>query len=676
MARSRKDLVYKADPKPYRELSDEKVVAMVRKADQIRELAESLESENAINYEAIDHFIALYKGTVDLGIPEGKRFVDFDARSGKAPDIIHRAMGMLMSPLNFHYVAPNKSIKSEDHAANIQRHLTGAYEWMRRKYQQQFDLQSLFWQLLVGKGYIQQTFLPNYWDKNVRRRKSEEKRGDGDDENMTFKKNQMYNVRIDGYKGFMGPPVFVEALDPRTVFPVMTAMGPRAWVKKYKVQRYEVEDAFADAGAPIQIVANEDGSISEVLRLEAGLELPESVPTTNSHEVVYYELIDDEFVHYVIENKVIHRFHHKGGIKIVPAYGLITGFKEFEMMAVSILYAVRHELPQFDFLRTLWANRAFIDVFPQLFAELEQGMDPLRNPTTGDAEVWDITPMTIKQVRGKITNAFKDAQAGVDYRALIEEMAADIDLSTISGLARGVGGAQQPGYAINQLSQAMRTIWKPVIESRQLQWSMLAEHYLWCLKHLVKEETTVFSEVTTERGIKSGEYLSIEPDDIQDFFQVIADLSPDLPIDTQGNMLTWAKMGMEGWATDEEVSREGFGKPDWKVRRAQAERDRMRRMMLPDAMADAVALGKVRLQGQVASDLGLDKLNAPFQQDLATMRQGAGGTPTGGGPGQNEAPPPQGATDPAGAAMQRQQGPGIQPTVGANPNQPAPASRR
>lgn len=679
MARKRKDLVYSdGGIGPYERPKDAHVLAEVKGiADKVRELQESIEAENSMATEQLAHFIDLYRGQVDLGVPMSKRFVDFDARSGKAPDVIHRAMGMLMAPLKAYYISPNRSLTSDDKAEHIQRHVMAVYDWLKRKQGLPFDLQALFWQLLGGKGYIQQTFLPNYWDKQVRGRKPEEKHGDDDDDAMKYEKDVMYNVRVDGYKGYMGPPFMVESLDPRTVWPIMTPSGPRAWVKKYKVQRYEAERAFERAGHPVRFVIDKDlGAIKDIITLTPGAEIPDETPTTNSHEVTYYEYIDKRWCFYIVEDKIIYSYEHKGGIKIAPFYGLVTGFKDFEMMAVSILYAVRNELPQYDFLRTLWANRAYIDVFPQLFAELGPGEEPLRNEGDGNPTQWEIEPMTIKQVRGKITNAFKDAQAGVDYRALVEEMAADIDLATISGLARGVGGAQQPGYAINQLSQAMRTIWKPLIESRQLGWSMLFEHYLWCLKHIVKEEVTVFAEVPNERGFKSGEYLSIEPDDVQDFFQILAELEPDLPIDAQGNMMTWMKAGADGWATDEEVSRHGFNKPDWKSRRRQIDRDIMRRLMRPAAVEAALTLGNIKLQQQVASDAGMDQLNAPFSQSLQSMRQSAGGTPTGNAPGANEQPPPQGSIDPAAAQQANRNGPGIQPTTGANPNNATPAARR
>ena len=673
MARKRTDLVYSPDRQPYTKKTDAFIKARVQTAESIMGLQQDLESEQALNTESMDHFISLYRQNTDLGIPEDKRFVSFDSRSAKAPDIIHRVMGMLMTPLRPHYIQPYNSVPAENKAAVIEKHLSGAYSHLRQKTGQPFDLQSLFWQLLVGKGFIQQTYLPNYWDKTVRRRRPDEALGDDDDDFIRGRKNGSYNARIDGMKGYMGPPFHIEALDPRIVFPLMTPRGPEAWLKKYVVQRFEAEKAFEDAGAPVRIKTDHNGAVSEIIRKRPGLELPESEMTGASSNVTYYEYIDDQMVYYVVGNEVAHSYNHGGGIIISPAYGLPTGFKEWELCAVSLLYAVRNEIPQFDFLRTLWANRAYIDVFPQLFAELDAGMDPLRD-SEGNPEKWEIEPMTIKQIRGRITNAFKDAQAGVDYRALIDEVSADIDLATIAGLARGVGGAQQPGYAINQLTQSMRTIWKPIVESRENQWAVLYENYLKTVKYRVKEEVTAFTELTTDSGHKSGEYLSIEPTDIEDFFQVRAELKPDLPIDTQGNMLTWAKMGTEGWATDEEVSREGFNKPNWKERRRQIDRDVMRRQMRPAAIEDAIILGRIKVQQQVAQSAGLDKLNAPFRQNLENMRA-TSGLPGG---GQTPADP---TMDPAGAQQENRNGAslgtgnGIAAVAGASQPSQTPAAR-
>lgn len=652
---------YRSDgPRPNYEV-ERTVKAAMKTADEIRGLQEELEVAHDESYQLIDHFIKLYTGKVDLGFPEDKRYVAFDARSSKAADIIHRVQGMLMAPLKPHYIPPAGRIQSQEGAGNIEKHVEAAYQWFKRMYGP-FDVQALFWQLLAGRSYIQQTYLPTYWDKDFYRKEDDESR-------------EAHQQRMQSYKGYMGPPYFVESLDPRIVYPVRRPWGVDAWVKKYEVQRFEAEMAFANAGKPIRIVDNRDGGVDvlEQTRGRPGQELPEQSGDTASKSVTYYEFIDEEFIYYLIEDRVQHVYRHDGGIKICPAGGLITGFKEFALATVSLLYPVRNEIPQLDFMRTLWVNRAYIDVFPQLFAELAGDEEPLRGPD-GEPEAWEIEPMTIKHVRGRITNAFKDTQSGFDYRAVLEMLAGDIDMATISSLARGIAGAQQPGYAINQLQQAMRTAWKPIIESREDQWSNLFEHYLWSLKHNVNEPMSVFAETRSSDGARTGEYLTIKPDTIQDFYQIMAELDPDLPIDKQGNMQVWMAAGEKGWATDEEVSREGFGKNNWRERDRQIKRDMLRRQFVGPAMEDAIKLARVRLENKVIEEMGLGDLNPVFNVNLEQLRQPQQEGPGTPGPGPAEPPPATAGAQPNGSGPLA--GAGIPPTEGANQARPFPGPRR
>lgn len=658
MARTRTSLKSPDGTSTYEPKSDRFLVSAVKTAGEILSLGEQLEVGQAINRESIDYFIDLYKGNVPLNLPADKMYVNFETRSSRAADVIHRVMGMLMTPLQAYYIQPFRSQANEEKQKVIQKYLMGAMEWSRRKYGV-FDIQGLFWQLLTGKGYIQQTWLPAYWDKTWRRQRKDEEDG-------------TYNQRIDGYKAHMGPPFFHESLDPRIVFPIPRPMGTTEWVKKYKVARYIAEDSFSRAGKPVKFSKNQDSGKWDVYdvdpRAKPGEELPEESATSATEDVVYHEYIDERFIYYVCDDRVIHRVDHKGGCRIYRADGLVTGFKEYELQAVSILFAVRNELPQYDFLRSLWVQRAYIDVFPQLFAELAAGEDPLRDGE-GNLESWKVEPMTVRQVRGRISNAFRDAQSGVDYRALMDNLIADIDTATLPAIARGIGGAQQPGYAINQLNQSMRTIFGPAIVSRELQFSNMYEDHLWALKHCVGEEVTVFSELTDGRGVRSGEYISIEPEDIQDFFHVRAVLKPALPIDEQGNMKTWADMGAAGWATDEEVSLYGFNNPQWKERRQQIEADLFRREARPAAMEDGIKLGKVRLEEKVAQSMGLDKLNPIFQQPLNAL--------AGPGTGQTQEPPglPAPAEEAAAAAQAAAGGTGMGPVAGENPGNPFPGPR-
>lgn len=675
---SKKPLTFKREPQKYEARGDGYILGQVRKAKvmaaSIRQLAEDLEGKHGRNTDTMQHMIDLFKGKVDLGIPDSKRYVGFDAKSAKPPDVIFRVMGMLISDLRSQYIAPPSTPNAQKDA--IEAHLNALPGWLFRKYQTRYDLESLFWQLLVGKSFIQQTYLPAYWDHEVLERR------DGEDD-------ADYNARVAGYKAYQGPPFMRASLDPRTVFPVLDLMqGPEAYIRNYRVQRYELDAAMARVGKQVVFGPHNTVTGVEDLRKPAGRQLPRESEDADS-VLEYFEYIDDVMCYYVVGDRVVHKYQHDGAIKIFPAYGLTTGFKEYADMAVGILWAVRNEMPQLDFVRTLWLQRAYLDVFPQLLAILNPE-DPAIMGEDDNPVQWDIEPGTIKQIRGQLVNALRDDASGVDFRAFVEMLAGDVDLATIPSLARGIAGAQQPGYSINQLSQSMRTLWRPIIEWRELQHSSMDEHYLLTVKHKVAEPVSVFAEVEEpETGRRTGEYNTLDPDDIDDYFRVQAILNPELPIDKQGKMLTYWKLHQEGAIPYEIFVREGLDKTNPVEMLRQTQRDAMRRAFLPKATEDAMALGRVELTNEILRERGLDRLNKVFSLDIQALKEArakqqapaeqatAGGdgdtgrTPTGGPPGTPGGGGPAVAPGTAGET-----GDGIPPTTGANPNNPTPGPRR
>jgi len=692
---SKKPLGGYVPQRKYETKTTDVILGRVRKANElastIRSIGDQLSGEQQQNTNTLDFLVNLIQGKHDLGIPASKRYVNFDAKSAKPADILFRVLGMLMAQPRPEYIHPDGSSKNEGLRDDIEGHLTQVYPWMWRKYKKRWDIQSLYWQLLAGRSYLQQSYLPFYWDKNVRSRTSGERISKDDDASTIAAKNGMYNDRVRGYKGYMGPPWCVESIDPRMMFPIETAMGNEGYVKIYRMQRLEINESFAKVGKFLEFDKNNKVLDIHDIGKPAGKALPvQSDSAEGNNSIDYYEYIDDAMVYYVVSNEVVHKYQHDGGIQVFPGYGLQTGFNEFNLAAVGILWAVRNELPQFDFMRTLWVQKAYLDVFPQLFAQLGTEDQPLRNEK-GDPESWNIEPMTVKQIRGQLVNALKDAESGMDFRAAVEMFAGDIDLATIPGLARGVAGAQQPGYAINQLSQSMRTLWKPVIESRELQFSGLYEHYLWGTKNIVRERTTVFGATEDpENGGKTGRYFALDPDKIEDFFRVEAHLDPELPIDTQGNMMTYAKLHQEGMVTWEDWVRDGLKKSNPTAYREQVELDMARRQWAPKAIEDSMALGRVELTNEILAERGLDKLNAIGNMDVMALKAarakqpapdgGGGGDPNAQipvdqGPGMPGTPGSGPAVAPSTAG---QTGSDIPPSVGvtgANPNNAAPGFR-
>ena len=661
-------------------------------ASQLQEGATNLQAEQQKQQDDIETLISIFTGSHDVGIPEEKRYVAFDAKSSKPSDVIFRVMGMLLAPPKCEYMSTGTKMPEQQKADEIERQLNFLYPALFKRTVVRWDIQSLFWQLLAGVGYIQQSFDAYYWDKNEMKRRPDEqvaaqKDGESDfDYAMRKKKvDEAYTDRVSAYKMYAGPPIVVESIDPRIIRPVMTPdKGVIAWVKRYRVTRHTFIEEMRKRGRNISFnrdgIPYRTGKRSAVGEMEgtAGIQYPTTAESFNTQSIDYYEYIDDEFIHYVVGDQVIDSYQHKGGIKIVPAYGLQTGMVEPHLASVGILWSTRNEIRQYDFYRTLWANKGFLEVFPQLLAILGEKDDPLRDED-GNVANFTIEPGTITQIRGTIVNPLKESASGTDFRALVQDTGAEIDTATIPGVARGQGGAQQPGYSINQLVQAMRTMWKQIIESRELQFSLLYEHYLWGLKHIVKQPVSVLTDNGEDgrTGRHVGKYVTLKPDDIDDYFTVIAHLKPDLPIDQQGQINLWFQLWKEGGATYEEFARNGKDITNPVYNQRQILRETMQKESMPKIIEDAQALARFRLPQAILRDGKFDKLNKTFSMDVQALqaaRQGAQNgmapadpmQPPGGMPPADPMQPPAPAAEPALS---------LPPTVGANPADSAPGPR-
>lgn len=647
-------------------------------ARQISELWDKASQEEGANQDSMQHIIDLFTGKHELGIPEDKRYVAFDAKSNKPADVIFRVMGMLMARITAQYISPSTDRKDNVRGDLIEQHINALYPGLFKRYLQRPDVQALFWQLLVGTSYIQQSYDPYYWDKNELSRKPHEKISKDDSSEESTEKDKDYNERVEAYRQFAGPPIVVESLDPRSVLPIRTkAKGIIGYVKKYRVTRYDFVEAMRDRGRSVKW---EDGKVS-VAPGVAGMEHAETADTSMAESMDYYEYIDDNCIYYVCDNEVIDEHEHKGAVKVFPGFALQTGFSESHLSSVGILWPVRNEITQLDFFRTLWANKAYLEIFPQLFAILDANEDPLREDGQAPT-VFDLEPGTVKQVRGKIENPMANAASGTDFRALIEMAAVEIDSATIPGIARGQAGAQQPGYAINQLAQSMRTLWRGIIESRELQWGAALEHYLWLIRYAIKQDTSVFAESDDDRrtGRRKGTYATIKPADVDDHFKVEVTLNPDLPIDEQGRINLWWMLYKEGGADWDEFVRKGKGQTNPIAQLRQIRKEAMEKEAMGQAMKDAMALGQVRLENRLLKEQGFTELNETFSLDVQKLKASRTAPQVPGmegmaGPAADGSVPPEMPMPAGPAADGSMGGTGIPPTAGMNPVDSAPGPR-
>lgn len=638
-------------------------------ASKINELWSKLDTEDRYRTDSIHHMISLFTGDHELGIPDSQRYVSYDMKSNKPADVIFRVMGMLLAELRCQYIGPSAMLEDRERADRIEAHLNALYPTLFLRNMERWDIHSLFWQLLTGKSYLKQMYLPNYWDKNELKRRPGEKPGKDEAVELSTSKDHEYNDRVAGYRELMGPPIMVESIDPRTIWPIRTkAKGIIGWVLKYRVTRYEFSDAFAERGKTATWTAEGKVLIREGV---AGMEYAETadVPLTESTD--YFEYIDDHMIYYVVGDTVVDSYEHNGGVRIFPGYALQTGLTESHLDSVGILWPVRNTLMQLDFNNTLWANKGYLEVFPALFAEVPDGVD-LLSDADGKPVDLDLTPGTIKQVRGRLHNAMADSASGTDFRALVEMLGQEVDLATISGLARGIAGAQQPGYSINQLTQAMRTLWKPIIESRELQLSAMYEHYLWMLANIIKEDSAVYAQIDDEARGGIGTYITIKKGDLDDYYRVKATLNPDLPIDIAGNIQLWFMLYEKGGATWDEFVRKGKNQNNPVSQLKQIRLEAMERETLPEAMKDGMALGRVRLENKILKEQGFTELNETMSLDVQKLKQARAGEMQQ-APGMVQPVGP--AADGSTVAPAADGSSGIAPTFGANPADSSPGPR-
>jgi len=218
----------------------------------------------------------------------------------------------------------------------------------------------------------------------------------------------------------------------------------------------------------------------------------------------------------------------------------------------------------------------------------------------------------------------------------------------------------------------MRTMWRDAIDSREMQWSGIIEHYLWCIRYIIKDSSSVYAEAVDDQhdGRKIGTYATVSPKDIDDHFRVEATLSPDLPTDRAGLIQVWWMLFEKGGATWDEFAREGKGIDSPQANLKQIRREAMAKEAMGKIMEDAIALGRIRAQNKIAEEGKFFDLNPTFSMDINVLKEARKATPAADGAMMQPAmPAADGATGADGS------GTGIPPTAGVNPADSAPGPR-
>ena len=130
--------------------------------------------------------------------------------------------------------------------------------------------------------------------------------------------------------------------------------------------------------------------------------------------------------------------------------------------------------------------------------------------------------------------------------------------------------------------------------------------------------------MTNRQGQSSRQYITLNPDDIDDIPRVQARHSADLPVDRQATAQVFWNLFKEGGLTWSDYVTEGLGRQDPENYRKQAERDIGRRQLFPAAMQAATALARVKLVNDLIKQRGLDQANVLLTADIESLLEGMG----------------------------------------------------
>ncbi len=167
----------------------------------------------------------------------------------------------------------------------------------------------------------------------------------------------------------------------------------------------------------------------------------------------------------------------------------------FRAVAEPALYSLRYYQPAIDSLLTGKMNWAFLSMYPLISFEpvSSNQMPGAIDLPTGDESTPPVgmrwRPGMAMQPPPGYKVVFQELpSSGKDVDQLIDIFRGLIDIAGIPSIFRGVGGARQAGYAINQLMAAANTQYKNMGQSLSHQFERASEFILWTVKHVIGEE--------------------------------------------------------------------------------------------------------------------------------------------------------------------------------------------
>ena len=341
-----------------------------------------------------------------------------------------------------------------------------------------------------GLGVVKLVYKPDHWS--------------GYPEQTDFEEDAAaFNEATDRFKKSAKFPFAWRDVDPLTFYPVLGEAGLEACVevseksKRLLTQRY---DLVEDESGKLVAAKGKMGPSGrrKALQMDGNAEVVEY--WDRSHFVV---LVDGHTV-----NTGEHGY---GRVPYFVAYGEQSASRDPKHAGMSAIYAIRWLVPLLDSLLTMKQNAAFLYAYPTPYIR-----SPLGTPFEGGE---DGRPQTVEWTPGKMIPLYPGEEPGfVQWRGSppdLDEMIAHvrqlIDRAGLASVMYGTGpGAGSSGYMVNQLMNAARVKYDPIVKNAEAMLERMAGFVLELVEKKIGEEVFVWAGT----GIEDG-WTGLSGDDIR-----------------------------------------------------------------------------------------------------------------------------------------------------------------
>jgi hypothetical protein len=276
---------------------------------------------------------------------------------------------------------------------------------------------------------------------------------------------------------------------------------------------------------------------------------PHGAPSNSYRERrTFIEHWDDTWVTYCLDDgTVLKQFKHGyGKPPYFPFYGLSNASADPGMEMESVVEHIVDMVKLYDNLLTMWQNWAYISAYPMAFLSgPESSQFPFMDaPPDGVAEGQKGPELEI--VPGKITllppgykaEWFVPPPIGQDVVRVSEVLKGFIE-EVIPNVMKGLGAADQAGYAINQLIVAARMVYDPITDNAALALQQAMQFVWGLIEHKVGEKVYVWGQ-NPEDATRGNQWLGLGPDDIYRYYAVTCNIESLLP----SNLIAEGQFGL------------------------------------------------------------------------------------------------------------------------------------